>query len=100
MFGRCKSCNGECPFLGYDADRTKKTGDHYLKTNSQAPFCGKCLLIDLSIYLFVFFIVIEYTLCISTVFLFFIREKIYSSQFSTYIVVNFLFLQARPKQKL
>ena len=53
MLGRCKSCNGECPSVGYDADHTKKTGDHYLKTNSHAPFCGSCLFIYLFIYLFI-----------------------------------------------
>ena len=36
----CGSCKGECPSLGYAADRTKKTGRHYLKTNNQPPFCG------------------------------------------------------------
>ena len=39
--GRCKKCKGECPSMGYDADRTKQTGKHYLKTNSKAPFCGR-----------------------------------------------------------
>ena len=38
---RCLSCNGSCPSMGYDADRTKKKGKFYLKTNRKAPFCGK-----------------------------------------------------------
>jgi len=38
--GFCKKCNGECPSMGYAADRTKKTGKHYLRTNKKAPFCG------------------------------------------------------------
>jgi len=40
LLGICGSCKGECPSLGYAADRTKKTGRHYLKTNNQPPFCG------------------------------------------------------------
>lgn len=40
LFGLCKSCNGECPSLGYDADKTQKTGKHYLKTTTKAPFCS------------------------------------------------------------
>jgi len=39
--GFCKKCNGECPSMGYAADRTKKTGKHYLRTNKKAPFCGR-----------------------------------------------------------
>ncbi|XP_068718308.1 pancreatic lipase-related protein 2-like isoform X2 [Montipora capricornis] len=39
--GRCKTCNGECPTLGYAADQAKKTGSHYLTTNSERPFCGQ-----------------------------------------------------------
>ena len=27
--------------MGYDADRTRKTGTYFLKTNSNSPFCGK-----------------------------------------------------------
>lgn len=39
--GKCLQCNGECPTMGYGADETKKSGDHYLKTTSKAPFCGE-----------------------------------------------------------
>ena len=39
LLGICGSCNGKCPSLGYAADRTKKTGRHYLRTNNQPPFC-------------------------------------------------------------
>ena len=39
--GKCLNCNGECPAMGYDADRTEKTGTYFLKTNSNTPFCGK-----------------------------------------------------------
>ena len=38
---RCLTCNGACPSMGFDADRTKKRGKFYLKTTSKAPFCGK-----------------------------------------------------------
>jgi len=38
--GLCKECDGECPSMGYAADRTKKTGKHYLGTNAETPFCG------------------------------------------------------------
>lgn len=34
-------CDGECPSMGYSADRTKQTGVFYLKTNNKAPFCGE-----------------------------------------------------------
>ncbi|XP_022779802.1 inactive pancreatic lipase-related protein 1-like isoform X1 [Stylophora pistillata] len=37
---RCMTCNGECPTMGYLADKTKRTGEFYLDTNHQAPFCG------------------------------------------------------------
>ena len=36
-----RTCNGACPSMGFDADRTKKRGKFYLKTTSKAPFCGK-----------------------------------------------------------
>ena len=39
--GKCVTCNGACPTMGYGADRTKRVGDFYLKTNSAAPFCGE-----------------------------------------------------------
>ena len=39
--GRCQTCNGECPTMGYGADHTKRIGTFYLKTNNKAPFCGK-----------------------------------------------------------
>ena len=38
--GKCRACNGECPSMGYDTDKTKRSGSFYLKTNSKAPFCG------------------------------------------------------------
>ena len=43
--GRCRSCNGACPRMGYDADLTKRTGKLFLKTTSNAPFCCKCALL-------------------------------------------------------
>ena len=33
--------------MGFDADRTKKTGTYFLKTNSNAPFCGKSFIFPL-----------------------------------------------------
>ncbi|XP_067040236.1 pancreatic lipase-related protein 2-like [Acropora muricata] len=39
--GFCSTCDGKCPLLGYDADRTKKKGSHYLTTNSKRPFCAQ-----------------------------------------------------------
>lgn len=33
-------CHGKCPSMGYDADKTAPTGNFYLKTNSNSPFCG------------------------------------------------------------
>lgn len=41
LFGWCNHCDGECPSLGYDADQTRKTGTHFLYTNSEVPFCGR-----------------------------------------------------------
>lgn len=38
--GKCRACNGECPSMGYDADKTKRSGSFYLKTSSKAPFCA------------------------------------------------------------
>ena len=38
---KCQVCDGACPSMGFDADRTKKEGKFFLKTNSKAPFCGK-----------------------------------------------------------
>ena len=38
---KCQVCDGACPSMGFDADRTKKEGTFFLKTNSKAPFCGK-----------------------------------------------------------
>ena len=40
-FGRCRACKGACSSMGFDADRTKRTGKFYLKTNRNNPFCGK-----------------------------------------------------------
>jgi len=31
--GKCLRCNGSCPSMGYDADRTKRSGTFYLTTN-------------------------------------------------------------------
>ena len=39
--GRCRACKGACSSMGFDADRTKKTGKFYLKTHRSSPFCGK-----------------------------------------------------------
>ena len=39
--GKCRKCNGECPSMGYGADKTKKSGEYYLSTNSKSPFCSK-----------------------------------------------------------
>jgi len=39
--GRCLRCNGSCPAMGYDADRTKRSGTFYLTTNSKGPYCGR-----------------------------------------------------------
>ena len=33
--------------MGYDADRTRKTGTYFLKTNSNTPFCGKSFIFPL-----------------------------------------------------
>ncbi|XP_078352813.1 pancreatic lipase-related protein 2-like [Oculina patagonica] len=38
--GKCLQCEGKCPTMGYGADKTKRPGVFYLKTNSEAPFCG------------------------------------------------------------
>ncbi|XP_078354762.1 pancreatic lipase-related protein 2-like [Oculina patagonica] len=38
--GKCLQCNGECPTMGYGADETEKYGSFYMKTTSEAPFCG------------------------------------------------------------
>ena len=41
--GRCLSCNGACPVMGYDAvqnDDNQIHGRHYLYTTRSAPFCG------------------------------------------------------------
>ncbi|KAJ7383384.1 hypothetical protein OS493_028466 [Desmophyllum pertusum] len=38
--GYCLSCNGACPSMGFDADRTNRTGTFYLQTNNNAPFCA------------------------------------------------------------
>ena len=39
--GRCRACKGACSSMGFDADRTKRTGKFYIKTNRKSPFCGK-----------------------------------------------------------
>ncbi|XP_073251237.1 inactive pancreatic lipase-related protein 1-like isoform X2 [Porites lutea] len=31
--GSCRACNGACSSMGFDADRTKRTGEFYLTTN-------------------------------------------------------------------
>nr|XP_058961752.1 pancreatic triacylglycerol lipase-like [Pocillopora verrucosa] len=38
--GKNTTCDGKCPSMGYDADKTDLTGNYYLKTNSNPPFCG------------------------------------------------------------
>ena len=39
--------------MGYDADRTRKTGTYYLKTNSKTPFCGKSFIFPLILQLII-----------------------------------------------
>lgn len=39
--GKCTTCNGACPTMGYGADLTKRVGYFYLRTNSALPFCGE-----------------------------------------------------------
>ena len=38
--GKYTACIGECPSMGYLADKTKRNGRFYLKTTSKEPFCG------------------------------------------------------------
>ena len=39
--GLCNRCYGECPSMGYSADKTKHTGSYFLDTTSKKPFCGE-----------------------------------------------------------
>lgn len=42
--GHCMGCGaGPCPSMGYDADKSTRTGTFYLKTNGQSPFCSKSI---------------------------------------------------------
>ena len=43
--GKNTTCDGKCPSMGYDADKTDLTGNYYLKTNSNPPFCGMLVFI-------------------------------------------------------
>ena len=43
--GKTTACVGECPSMGYGADKTKPTGKFYLKTSAKAPFHGMCLFV-------------------------------------------------------
>ncbi|XP_067054927.1 pancreatic lipase-related protein 2-like [Acropora muricata] len=38
--GLCNRCYGECPSMGYSADKTKHTGSYFLDTTSKKPFCA------------------------------------------------------------
>ncbi|XP_074616701.1 pancreatic lipase-related protein 2-like [Acropora palmata] len=44
--GLCNTCYGECPSMGYSADKTKHTGSYFLDTTSKKPFCEAGLVND------------------------------------------------------
>lgn len=38
--GHCLQCDGDCPHMGYDADKSTARGSMYLSTQAASPYCN------------------------------------------------------------